>query len=345
MKNKKRVRKNNKNIENKKTKIYLIVLAMFLVSLLIGLFVLKVDPLHVQTFNESSGKFVEISNPDFDFIESPDLNEGTNVFGMLMNFVFAFMMAIVLILILSKIKADFFLRLWFFLVVVFALYICFYAFQSYFFNLQNNLRILLPLGLAFILSVFKIYKRNILIHNITELFIYPGIAVIFISLLNIYSLVVILILISVYDMWAVWHTSLMQKMASYQIQSVGVFGGFLIPYASKQVKDKIKKLKQKYKSKKEIPESEIKKQKISVELAVLGGGDIVFSIISLGVVYKFLGLIPSLFVGFGAFLSLVYLFFESKKKKHESYPAMPFITIGVFLAIILSMIGKFFGFW
>ncbi len=323
---------------DKKVKVYSIILGMFILTLLIGLFVISIDPLHVSEI--VNGSVVESMNPDFMFIESPDIEDAGGAAAMIFNLIFAFIIAIVLILVLNKIKADFFLRGWFFIVATFALFLSLYAFQKFFFDFQNFWRIIIPLGIALVFGIWKIFKRNMLVHNLTELFIYPGIALIFVPLLNIYSLVVILILISAYDMWAVWHTGIMQKMASYQIESVGVFGGFLVPYASRKVKEKIKALRLKYKDKKVIPANVIKKNKLNVNIAVLGGGDIVFSVISMGVVYRILGLIPSLLVLLGATSALIYLFFESKKKKNESYPAMPFVTTGIFVSIILGILWK-----
>jgi len=88
-------------------------------------------------------------------------------------------------------------------------------------------------------------------------------------------------------------------------------------------------------TKKEL-EKNLKKSKIKVNLAILGGGDVIFPIIAAGVMLKTFGLIPALFVTAGATLGLGYLFFFAKKKKF--YPAMPFISAGIFLAMILSWI-------
>ena len=98
------------------------------------------------------------------------------------------------------------------------------------------------------------------------------------------------------------------------------------------------------------------KKGIIVSVAILGGGDIIFPLITAGVLLyssskgtlpKFLsnlakplfgipGLAAALFVILGATLGLGYLFFLAKKKKF--YPAMPFITAGIFAAMILSWI-------
>jgi hypothetical protein len=84
-----------------------------------------------------------------------------------------------------------------------------------------------------------------------------------------------------------------------------------------------------------------KGQSIKVNIAILGGGDVIFPIITAGVILKTWGLIPALLVIAGATAGLTYLFMKSEKKKF--YPAMPFITAGMFIAIILSSILVYFG--
>jgi presenilin-like A22 family membrane protease len=164
--------------------------------------------------------------------------------------------------------------------------------------------------------------------------IYPGIAAIFISMLNLTTTIILLILISVYDIWAVWHSGIMQKMAKFQMNSVGVFSGFFIPYATKAVKEKIKLLKMKYKNIK-IPENIIKKNNIKINLAILGGGDVIFPIISAGVFMKtFHNLSATLTVTLFASLALLYLFMFAKKRKY--YPAMPYLTSGIFLGMLIG---------
>jgi len=147
---------------------------------------------------------------------------------------------------------------------------------------------------------------------------------VFVPILNIYTVSFLLILISVYDMWAVWHSGIMQKMAKYQIQKLNIFSGFFIPYASKKVKEQLKKMKP----------SELKKKKVRMNVAILGGGDVIFPIIAAGVMLKTLGLFSAIFVIIGAAIGLSYLLFFSEKKKF--YPAMPFISAGIFAGIGLS---------
>ena len=190
---------------------------------------------------------------------------------------------------------------------------------------------ILALLIAIPFAYIKIFKPNILIHNATELLIYPGIAAVFVPILSYRTIILLLIIISLYDAWAVWKSGIMQKMAKFQMDELKIFGGFLVPHASKKVKFQIQKIREKYKNKK-IPKK-IKDKKYKVSLAILGGGDVIFPIITAGIYLRSHGLIAALFVITGAFLGLTYLFTITKKGK--AYPAMPYITAGIFAGLII----------
>ncbi|PIO08755.1 hypothetical protein COU59_00255 [Candidatus Pacearchaeota archaeon CG10_big_fil_rev_8_21_14_0_10_34_12] len=311
-------------------KIAAILISMFLLTQFIGLYVVD----NYSSVKIVNGEKVEVDSPDLPFgLETPDIKEEKEFSQMFFMIFIAFVFAVFLLLILTKINAEFIIKLWFFLVVVIALGIALNVFVMK--VVPSNIEIfssifplswLLSLIISFPLAFIKIYKRDFLVHNTTELFVYPGIAAIFVPILNIYTISIFLVLISVYDMWAVWHSGIMQKMAKYQIQKLNIFSGFFVPYVSKQVKAKIKKMKK----------SELKRKKIKVNIAILGGGDVVFPIMASGVMLKTLGLFPAIFVILGAALGLCYLMFFGKKKKF--YPAMPFISAGIFAGMLLGYV-------
>jgi len=188
---------------------------------------------------------------------------------------------------------------------------------------------LIAVIIALPLAIYKVFKRNILVHNITEILIYPGIAVIIAPLLNLWTVVVLLVLISIYDIYAVWHAKFMQKMATYQIQKVRVFSGFFIPYVRKEDKALIAKLKK----------SKNKNKKVKVSVAILGGGDVVFPIILAGVVLMAFGFLAALIIAIGATIALAGLFYYSEKGRF--YPAMPFISSGCLIALGIVFLLKF----
>jgi len=290
-------------------KIVLVLLAMFVITQFIGIYVVNfyLSPENVLPFGLDS--------------PAPETNTQYNLF--LSQIVFAFIIAVFLLFMLSKFKVELLLRLWFLLVIIISLTIAFIALFPEF-----KYKFYLVLGISAVLALIKVFQRNFVVHNVTELFIYPGIAAVFVPLLNVWTIIILLILISVYDMWAVWHSGIMQKMAKYQIDHLKIFSGFFVPYMSKKTREKIKGWK------KTLKKSELRKKKIKVNVAILGGGDVVFPIITAGVMLKTLGLLSAVFVIIGAFIGLAYLFFISEKKKF--YPAMPFITAGILVGIGLS---------
>ena len=303
-------------------KITAILLAMFIVTQLIGMYVVSYySP--VKVVNQ---QVTEVTNaPSLPLgLETPRVEKESQYPGLFLGIVVAFIFAILLFLLLTRFKVEFVLKLWFFIVVVIALSVSFLSILSPFITKA----LIISVVLAFILAIAKIYGRNFVVHNATELFIYPGIAAVFVPILNVWTIVALLILISVYDAWAVWHSGIMQKMAKYQINKLKIFSGFFVPYFAKGVRRKIANWK------KTLSKTQLKKKKIKVSIAILGGGDVVFPIITAGVMLKTLGLISALIVILGATLGLAYLFFFSKKMKF--YPAMPFITVGILLGIAVS---------
>ncbi len=286
-------------------KIIAILLGMFIVTQFIGLYV-------VNHYSDEENKL------PFG-MDTPKIETETDFYKLFPSIIIAFIIAVALLFLLNKFDAAFILRLWFFIVVIIALGISFNSVLGKF-GYSIVIATIIALPLAFV----KIYKRDFLVHNATELFIYPGIAAVFVPILNVLTIILLLILISIYDMWAVWKSGIMQKMAKYQIQKLKIFGGFFIPYLPKKTKLKLQKM----------TKAEMKKKKVKVNLAILGGGDVIFPIIAAGVFMVRFGIISALFVTLGATIGLSYLFFFSKKEKF--YPAMPFITAGIFIGMIVG---------
>ncbi len=252
-------------------------------------------------------------------MEPPQPETDTEFYSILTQIIIAFVIAVALLFLFTKFKLEILLKIWFFIVVLIALGLSFNAFFPEFKYVS-----LVALLIALPFAAVKIFGRDILIHNFTELLIYPGIAAVFVPILNVITVIVFLLLISAYDIWAVWKSGIMQKMAKYQIDHLKIFTGFFVPYVSKNVRKKLKKMKK----------SELRKRKVRVNVALLGGGDVIFPIITAGVMLKTLGIWSALLVILGAMLGLVYLFFFAEKKKF--YPAMPFITAGILVGIGVS---------
>jgi len=305
-------------------KVTLILIGMFLIAQIIGLVVtFAYLPETVQITNQETGEVINVTTHNLPYdLEPPEEISPSASFTYI---VVALVIAILLMFVLMKMKAETVLRGWFLLVVILGIAIAFTAFL-----LLVKVPLLpasiVAIVIAIPIGILKIFKRNLYVHNITELLIYPGIASVFIPLFNIKWTVILLFGISAYDIYAVWHSGFMQKMAKYQIEKLKIFSGFFVPYISPKDKKRLERAK-KSKSKK-------KGKGISVNIAILGGGDVVFPIILSGVVLTFWGLIPAFLVSLGATAALSLLFLYSQKGKF--YPAMPFITAGCLVGLGLG---------
>ncbi|MDO8528733.1 MAG: presenilin family intramembrane aspartyl protease [Nanoarchaeota archaeon] len=310
-------------------KITIFLIFLFVVTQFIGLYVVNhYSPVRVL----QGGQIQNVSAPELPYgLETPKIEKESDYRIFFYGVLIAFMFAVLVLFLLTKFNLGIVLKIWFLIVITLALGIFLYAVIP-----QFKYSAIVAVAIAFPLALIKMFKRNFLIHNLTELFVYPGISAVFVPILNLWTIIVLLILISIYDMWAVWQSGIMQKMAKYQINTLNIFTGFFIPYASGKLRFNLGKLKKKE-----------KKKKIKMNIAILGGGDIIFPIIASGVILKtgakylpfglppFIGgFMPAIFAIGGAALGLSFLLLISQKKKF--YPAMPFITGGIFIGIILS---------
>ncbi len=298
-------------------KITLLLLSMFFIAQLIGIAVISS---YSPESKEVQGLNGTVNITTYNLPYGMDPPQGVTPQGTLFSIIFAMIIAVVLMFVLMKYKVELFLRLWFFFVVSIAIAITINAGIKGFLDYNTLLAIAFAIPLAF----YKVFQRNIIVHNLTELLIYPGIAAIFVPLLTIWTVVALLIIISIYDIYAVWHAGFMQKMAKYQITQLKFFAGFFVPYVGGNQREMLRRLSKK----------DLKKKKIKVSVAILGGGDVVFPIILAGVVFNTMGLYAALIISLGATLALAGLFYLSKKGKF--YPAMPFISTGCLMALALA---------
>jgi presenilin-like A22 family membrane protease len=254
-------------------KVTLIILLLFFVAQVIGLYV---------TDHFALTESLPLN------IERPQVQENTS---FIMIFVFI-IIATALALLLMRLELFKVWKFWFLLSVFFTLTISWSAFMWEW----------LAIGLAIIFAYIKVFKPHPLVHNFTELFIYGALAAIFVPIMNLWTIIILLVLISVYDYIAVRKTKHMIKLAKSQSKAK-VFAGLLIPYKK--------------------------------NVAMLGGGDIGFPLLFAGVVMKVFGLglldPRTYIVPLFAALGLLYLFIKGEKKKF--YPAMPYVTAGCLIGL------------
>ncbi|MEK6846439.1 MAG: presenilin family intramembrane aspartyl protease [Nanoarchaeota archaeon] len=253
--------------------------------------------------------------------ERPQFAEQTSYLPVLLMVI----LGTAILLLLIRFKLDWLWKLWFLSAVFLTLTIAFYAFIA--------LKVALFLALA--LSIWKIFRPNVWVQNFTELFTYGGLAAIFVPVFNLWSISILLILISGYDAYAVWKSKHMITLAQSQAKS-NVFAGLLIPYAMGKVAPLLPKAPEKIKTITKTTTtnkttSTTKNDSGKTRMALLGGGDIAFPLLFAGVVLKQWGLLPSLIIPLFALFGLGLLLWKAEDKKF--YPAMPFISAGCFVGL------------
>ena len=286
-------------------KITLIVMFLFFIAQVLGVVITSKYVDYEKT--QATGNFTwkEIPSVGPVQLERPQVEEDYSVYYISAGIIIG---TLIFFLIL-KYKKFSLIKAWFFIAVTLCLYVAFGAFVNGY----------VALTLALLSSVFKIFKPNIFIHNFTELFVYGGLAAIFVPMIGqIRYAIFLLILISLYDMYAVWKSKHMITMAKEQ-SAMGIFAGLNIPY--------------------EMPKKMVNKENVVVEkikTAILGGGDIGFPLLFTGVVLKNHGLWQAFMITPFTTLGLSILLFIAQKDKF--YPAMPFISLGSLLGYLIVLL-------
>lgn len=203
-----------------------------------------------------------------------------------------------LVFMLVRFRQMWLWKLWFFLAMFLCMYVSFFTF------LNETAAIVIAFTAAFL----KVFRPSLIIHNLTEMFVYGGLAAIFVPLLDLFSVVVLLILIALYDAYAVWKSQHMIALAKFQMKAK-VFAGLLVPY--------------------ELPKKVRKGVHKKVRIALLGGGDIAFPLLFSGVIMTSFGFLPALIVSLTTSIALFLLLYLGQKDKF--YPAMPFLAAGCFV--------------
>lgn len=260
----------------------------------------------------------------------------TQGIGSILYIIIGITVGTIVLLIMAKYNKQRLWKLWFFLAVLFSVTVA----------LGVVTPTIIAWILAFLITTWKIYKPNIYIYNLAEILMYSGIAILLVPILDVWWMIVLLVLISIYDVIAVWKSGHMVTMAKF-ITGSNAFAGLVIPYTSGK-KGKIKHM---------FPtESKAKKslgKRAKVKQAILGGGDITFPLLFAGTVLQatviskvmngvtlhqaiILGLIPAGLIALGATLAVTYLFIFAKKDKF--YPAMPYISAGCLIGWAITFL-------
>ena len=144
-------------------KITLLLIFFFFIAQVIGLFIISNYIDYGQT--AKTGTIIEKPLP---LIERPVVEESTSWFPIFA----AILLGTVIALVIIRLKLFAFWKFWFFVSVWFCLTVAFFSFSN----------LITAVILAFVLTVLKVFRPNIYIHNLSELFIYGGLASIFVFL-------------------------------------------------------------------------------------------------------------------------------------------------------------------
>ncbi|MEM4638049.1 MAG: presenilin family intramembrane aspartyl protease [Candidatus Woesearchaeota archaeon] len=318
-------------------KVTIFLLSFFVLAQVTGLWLINKD----ATIKINDDGSISVSHSDTSLGERPR----TEGFGSFLYLIIGVAVGTIIVLILVKFKKSNIWRYWFFLAVWMALSIAIGVLvkTKIFFDYD------VAMIIALILAIWKIWRPNIFIHNLTEVLIYSGIAVLLVPIFDVFWAIMLLLAISLYDMYAVWKSKHMVKMAKFQTKS-NVFAGLMIPYKSKdnQLEKSTINKKDKLATSKSINSVSLKVKGLNVKkpkTAILGGGDVVFPLIMTGAVMENLlregltksqAFLQSSIMILTTTIALALLFFFAKKDKF--YPAMPFITAGCLLGWVIVII-------
>ena len=314
----------------------IMILLLFVTAQIAGLFIIK-EYIDIHQSSETGETVTKDEVYDRVGVEPPEI-EKDDWWIYVLTIMVSILIGTGIVLLIIKFKKKMLWKAWYFLAIFFSLAI---ALNPFVFKLLQRFGIenyFVPVlyGIVIALSLMKLFKPNMYVHNITEVLIYGGIsALLVVYIVDIYSASLLLILISVYDLYAVWKSKHMVKMAQFQSVS-NVFAGFSIPYLPEKGKKKPKPLP-KIKLKKSVKKQPKKKIKVDVvkyaKTAILGGGDVAFPLVFSGAVMKSTGIFP-IIVTLTTSVALLLLLLRGEKGKF--YPAMPFISAGCFLGLGLT---------
>lgn len=193
----------------------------------------------------------------------------------------------------TKLKFEKFLKIWFSLAILMSLSVAFSTFLGEIMGFVT----------ALVLTILRLFSEDQYVHNLTELFIYGGIVAIFAPLFNPFSVIILLIIISVYDFISVFVTKHMVAMAKTQ-SAVNLFSGLMVSYKG--------------------------------DTAILGGGDLAFALLFASIIGRAYGVVYSYLSVYLVITALIILTLIGRKGKF--YPAMPFITGGCLISYLITII-------
>lgn len=288
----------------------LVLLALYLVSHLTGLFLIGYDMEVMEQDGERTPEYEDTTIGQRPAIQG---------FGTLLYIGIGVGIGTAALLLLMRFKQYNLWKFWFF--------------TASFLAMSLALGVPLPSTIAFLigfcLALGKILTQNTVVHNVSEVLMYAGIAVFFAPLLNVWWGILLLVAFSLYDAYAVWQTEHMVEMAKFQSETV--FAGLNLPYDDDGIRSKKTEI-----STEKTEDAQVQEQESSgPRSAILGGGDIAVPLLFSAAVMEFAvrngatklsAFLQGTLVSVASAGTLLALFYYSEDDAF--YPAMPFITGG-----------------
>ncbi len=327
-----------------KLDITLLILFFFVLSQILGIITLEhttqINKIQIQ--NKTEYKIVEKKPIGTERITQNDKETQKNV---LITIILGLLTGFLLMKLLIKTKSK---NLWI-IIYYYITYVLTYITLTAF--LSKKVSIILAITII-ILKNIKITPQ--LIKNFLEILIYPAFALMFSPIITPLGGIIMLILLSLYDAYAVWKSKSMIELANFQLNTK--FTGLLFEYEEEKENKKQKKetqtttkLQKVQNTEEKIETKKVKTQKAKKQIkkierknyrkALLGGGDLAFTTIFTGTIYLYLGLYVAILTIIFSTIGLAYLFYNSEKGK--MYPAMPFITFFAIMPTIAYYIVYF----
>jgi presenilin-like A22 family membrane protease len=310
-------------------KITIMLVAFFILAQVVGLWLLNLES---QVSIDTKTNETVINYSDTAVGPRPE----TRGSGSLIYILAAVFIGTLLVLLIVKYGKVNIWKTWFFLAVWMALSVAIGVFTHKTANLGYGF-ILDPWAMIIALPfvIWKIFKPNIIVHNVTEVLMYAGIALILVPLFGgeVLWVIILLVIMSLYDMYAVWKSKHMVKMAKFQSKSE-LFAGLKVPYGTPPKKVTVR-----------LSSSKTMRVNERPKVAILGGGDIAFPLIFIGTVMsgliiaglsKSTAFLQSSIIIFTTAVALLLLFIFAKKDRF--YPAMPFITAGCLIGWAITLL-------
>jgi len=289
--------------------ITIILVTIFFFAQVAGLVIVN-EYVDIQATEETGKTVINEGAYNITGFHPPPVQNESNTWIFILG---AVLFGTVLVLIIIKFRSQRLWKLWFFLSVIICLTVALAPFVQ---KVIPRGALYVTLAITGVLTYIKVFRPNIIVHNLTEIFLYGGLAALIVPVINVQSASLLLIGISLYDMYAVWKSKHMVSMAKFQAES-RIFAGLMLTYQKPGEKIEL------------TTDNEGEGKPKS---AILGGGDIAFPLLFSGAVMKTTAsFVNPLIISATATIALAALL--TKGQSNKFYPAMPFISAGCFIGL------------